>query len=98
MGKGIAVEFRKRFPEMYAVRAIQSRRCVRMDPRTHHDQAACPATGHLHREYLVQRRDGRRVQPGDEPAKMPRRVLDLLAELARAVEHVRARALTATFH
>lgn len=56
----------------------------------------CPRTGHLLREHLVQRRGGRRVQPGDEPAKTPRRVLDLLAELARAGEHVRT--LTTTFH
>lgn len=56
----------------------------------------CPATGQLQREHLVQHRGGRRVKPGDEPAKTPRRVLDLLAELARAGEHVRT--LTATFH
>jgi transposase len=56
----------------------------------------CPVTGQLLREHLVQRRGGRRTQPGDEPAKTPRKILDLLAELARAGENVRT--LTATFH
>jgi transposase len=56
----------------------------------------CPRTGQLLREHLVERRGGRRVQSGDEPAKTPLKVLALLAELARAGEHVRT--LTATFH
>jgi transposase len=49
-----------------------------------------PQTGQLQREYLVQRRGGRRVLPEDRPAKTPATTLELLATASRAGRHVGA--------
>ncbi len=45
-------------------------------------------TGLLLREYLVQRRGGRRVRDEDRPKKTPRSTLHLLGQLTRAGRHV----------
>jgi len=45
-------------------------------------------TGQLLREYLAQRRGGRRVLPEDRPKKTPRSTLHILDELRRAGAHV----------
>ena len=46
--------------------------------------------GMLLREYLVQRRGGRRVRDEDRPKKTPKSTLYLLGELTRAGRHVAA--------
>jgi transposase len=48
------------------------------------------SNGTLLREYLVQRRGGRRVLDKDRPAKTPKSTLHLIGELTRAGRHVAA--------